>query len=121
MRDGLELNNRAELLESTLAAAAQDQRTVDDQRRSTAPLLEGMSFHDSIRHDDDRGSVTEIFDPRWGWHGDPLVLTSADMGVQAPTPHAATTFAGPVIKSRLPIPRIAFRCPRDVTPLSRRR
>jgi len=77
MRDGLELNNRAELLESTLAAAAQDQRTVDDQRRSTAPLLDGMSFHDSIRHDDDRGSVTEIFDPRWGWHGDPLVFSYA--------------------------------------------
>lgn len=59
------------LLEETLHPAVQDQRTVDEQRRSTAPLLDGMSFYESIRHDDDRGSVTELFDPRWGWHPDP--------------------------------------------------
>jgi dTDP-4-dehydrorhamnose 3,5-epimerase len=61
-------------LEATLAAAVQDQRTVDDQRRSTAPLLDGMSFRDLVRHDDDRGTVMEIYDPRWAWHADPLVF-----------------------------------------------
>ena len=66
---------RPSILEETLAAAVQDQRTVDEQRRSTAPLLDGMSFYDSIRHNDDRGSVTEIYDPRWGWHPDPLVFS----------------------------------------------
>lgn len=64
----------ADPLDATLAAAVQDQRTVDDQRRSTAPLLDGMSFHDLIRHDDDRGTVMEIYDPRWGWHEEPLVF-----------------------------------------------
>ena len=63
------------ILERTLAAAVQDQQTVDAQRKSIAPLLDGMSFHDSIRHDDDRGSVTELYDPRWGWHSDPLVFS----------------------------------------------
>lgn len=53
------------LLDVTLDAAKQDQRTVDDNRRSVAPLLDGMSFYESIRHNDDRGSVTEIYDPRW--------------------------------------------------------
>src|SRR5690606_13630780 len=62
-------------LERTLAAAAQDQRTVDDQRRSIAPLVDGMSFYDSVRYDDDRGSVTELFDPRWNLHPDPLVFS----------------------------------------------
>jgi dTDP-4-dehydrorhamnose 3,5-epimerase len=63
------------ILEKTLAAAVQDQRTVDDQRRSIALMLDGMSFHETVRHDDDRGSVTEIYDPRWNWHPDPLVYS----------------------------------------------
>ncbi|CAN7611971.1 hypothetical protein LJR235_004527 [Pararhizobium sp. LjRoot235] len=77
MRVGVDATDQEELLQSTLAASAQDQRTVDDRRRSTAPLLDGMSFYDTNRHDDDRGSVTEIFDPRWGWHSDPLVFSYA--------------------------------------------
>ena len=67
----------ADLIQATLVAAVKDQRTVDEQRRSTAPLLDGMSFHESIRHDDDRGSVTEIFDPRWNWHPDPMVFSDS--------------------------------------------
>lgn len=63
------------LLDVTLDAAKQDQRTVDDNRRSVAPLLDGMSFYESIRHNDDRGSVTEIYDQRWNWHPDPLVFS----------------------------------------------
>jgi dTDP-4-dehydrorhamnose 3,5-epimerase len=63
------------ILEETLAASVQDQRTVDAERQSIAPLLDGMSFYDSIRHDDERGSVTELYDPRWGWHSEPLVFS----------------------------------------------
>lgn len=75
MHDTIDLSDREALLRATLAASSQDQRTVDDQRRSTTPLLDGMSFHDSVRHDDDRGSVTEIFDPRWGWSDEPMVFS----------------------------------------------
>jgi dTDP-4-dehydrorhamnose 3,5-epimerase len=63
------------ILERTLEAARQDQQTVNEQRKSNAPLLDGMSIYESIRHDDDRGSVTELYDPRWGWHPDPLVFS----------------------------------------------
>lgn len=63
------------LLNTTLNASKQDQETVDHNRRSIAPLLDGMSFHESIRHNDDRGSVTEIYDPRWNWHPDPMVFS----------------------------------------------
>lgn len=58
-----------------LAAAVQAQRTVDEGRRAIVSLLDGMSFCDSIRRDDERGSVTELYDPRWGWHPAPLVFS----------------------------------------------
>lgn len=60
------------LLEKTLAAAQQDQQTTSQARERIVDLPDGASFHDSIRHNDDRGSVTEMFDPRWNWHNDPL-------------------------------------------------
>lgn len=66
---------RERILAAMLEASVQDQRTVDDNRRSIAPLLDGMSVREGIRHDDDRGSVTEIYDPRWNWHPDPLVFS----------------------------------------------
>lgn len=75
MATDAEMADRQGMLEAMLEAAVQDQRTVDDNRRSIAPLLDGMSLRDGIRHDDDRGSVTEIYDPRWGWHPDPLVFS----------------------------------------------
>ena len=73
MKDGAS-SRSGSLLDLTLSGAIQDVRTVDDQRRSIVPLLDGMSFHESVRHDDDRGSVRELYDPRWGWHPDPLVF-----------------------------------------------
>lgn len=63
------------ILDKTLARAVQDQRTVDDNRTSIAKLVDGMTIRNSVRHDDDRGSVTEVYDPRWGWHQDPLVFS----------------------------------------------
>lgn len=75
MTDSVFEARRPSSLEETLAAAVQDQRTVDDQHRSTALLLDGMSFRDLVRHDDDRGSVMEIYDPRWDWHPEPLVFS----------------------------------------------
>jgi dTDP-4-dehydrorhamnose 3,5-epimerase len=61
------------LLELTLAAAKRDEETVKDGV-PIAKLLDGMSFHDSVTHRDDRGSVTELYDPRWTWHKEPLVF-----------------------------------------------
>ena len=30
-------------------------------------LPDGVSFRDAVTHVDDRGSVCEVFDPRWSW------------------------------------------------------
>ena len=48
--------------------------TPDGQSLQQVP--EGVSFRDAITHTDERGSVCEIFDPRWGWHEDPLRCSS---------------------------------------------
>jgi dTDP-4-dehydrorhamnose 3,5-epimerase len=62
------------ILDLTLAAAEKDRQTTDENRNRLIDLPFGASFRASIRHDDDRGSVTELFDPRWNWHPDPLVF-----------------------------------------------
>lgn len=61
------------ILEQTLAGAKKDQQSTDDARESIVSLPEGASFHDSVHNVDDRGSLTELYDPRWAWHPDPLV------------------------------------------------
>jgi len=60
------------LLERTLDAASRDVQTVTPEGASLAPLLEGMSIHRSPTHSDERGTLTEIFDPRWEFHEEPL-------------------------------------------------
>lgn len=62
-----------ELLERTLEAAERDRQTVTTKGAPTAPLLDGMSIHRSPTHTDERGTLTEMLDPRWGWHPDPMV------------------------------------------------
>lgn len=37
-------------------------------------LPAGVNFRPAITHLDARGSVCELFDPRWQWHADPLVF-----------------------------------------------
>jgi dTDP-4-dehydrorhamnose 3,5-epimerase len=61
------------LLDLTLAAAQKDRETVRAGVR-LARMIDGLTFQDLTTHRDDRGSVTEIFDPRWNWHSDPLVF-----------------------------------------------
>lgn len=57
------------------ANEVQDRQTVTPAGESLAPLPEGVTFHDVTTHVDDRGWVVEAFDPRWGWHADPLVFS----------------------------------------------
>ena len=57
-----------------MAAAARDRQTVTSESVPVAGLLHGMSVHRSRVHTDDRGTLTEMFDPRWGWHPDPMVF-----------------------------------------------
>jgi dTDP-4-dehydrorhamnose 3,5-epimerase len=63
------------LLDTTLAAAVKDGQTVSTDGKSLRRLTEGVVMRDLPVHADDRGSVMEMFDPRWNWHPDPIVFT----------------------------------------------
>ena len=62
------------LLDLTLAAAKRDVATVTAAGVVKQRLTEGVIFKELPTHVDARGSVVELFDPRWQWHPDPLVF-----------------------------------------------
>ena len=45
-----------------------DAATVNTAGESVTPLPVGVSFRPAPTQFDDRGSVCELYDPRWGWH-----------------------------------------------------
>ncbi len=51
-----------------------DVQTVTSDGRRLAPLPEGMVVRDLVTHTDDRGTVCELYDPRWGVSPDQLVF-----------------------------------------------
>ena len=61
-------------LERTLAGALKDRQMVTPEGKSFASSIEGVSIRDLTTHTDGRGTVTELYDPRWQWHPDPLVF-----------------------------------------------
>ena len=61
-------------LEETLAAAKRDRQTVTPEGVPLRRLTEGVVIRELPTHVDDRGSVVEMFDPRWQWHPEPLVF-----------------------------------------------
>ncbi len=60
------------MIEATLN---QDVQTVTPEGECVERLPAGVTFHDVVTHVDGRGSVVELYDPRWGWHSDPLVFS----------------------------------------------
>lgn len=52
---------------------ARDQQTVTADGEPLGRLVDGMRIRRLRTHVDDRGSIMEVMDPRWGWHDDPLV------------------------------------------------
>ncbi|HEX8664741.1 MAG TPA: dTDP-4-dehydrorhamnose 3,5-epimerase family protein [Beijerinckiaceae bacterium] len=64
----------AATLDDTLKSAVRDVATVASDGRPLQPLIEGVSFRPAPTHADVRGSVVEMFDPRWQWYPDPLVF-----------------------------------------------
>ncbi|MDA0577898.1 MAG: dTDP-4-dehydrorhamnose 3,5-epimerase family protein [Verrucomicrobia bacterium] len=51
-----------------------DPATVNAAGEILQQLPYGVTFRDAVTHIDDRGTVCELFDPRWQWHSDPLVF-----------------------------------------------
>ena len=50
-----------------------DPQTVTAEGTPVGTLAAGVTFRDGPLHIDARGSIRELFDPRWNWHPDPLV------------------------------------------------
>jgi dTDP-4-dehydrorhamnose 3,5-epimerase len=56
-----------------LDQARKDEATVDEDGRALQELIEGVEVRRPPTHADERGTLTEIYDERWGFTDDPLV------------------------------------------------
>ncbi|CAN5709293.1 dTDP-4-dehydrorhamnose 3,5-epimerase family protein [soil metagenome] len=65
----------SDLSEQLEQSSQRDGMTVTPDGQSCTPMVEGVRMRDLVLHTDDRGTVCEMFDPRWNWHPDPLVFT----------------------------------------------
>ncbi len=63
------------LLDVTLAAAKRDEALVRSDATPCRRLTQDVVIRRLITHVDDRGSLTELYDPRWGVHNEPLVFS----------------------------------------------
>ena len=66
--------HKRSLLDVTLAAAAPDGQLATPDGQPVRRLTEGMNIRRLPTIEDARGSVTELFDPRWNWSPVPLVF-----------------------------------------------
>lgn len=62
------------LLDVTIASASRDRQMATPEGRRVARLTDGVHIRPLTTHVDARGSVMELFDPRWAWHPDPLLF-----------------------------------------------
>jgi dTDP-4-dehydrorhamnose 3,5-epimerase len=62
------------LLDATLDAARRDRQMATADGKLVRRLTHGVQIRKLTTHVDARGSVVELFDPRWNWHPDPLVF-----------------------------------------------
>lgn len=65
------MTSERSLLDLTLGAARRDQQTVTSGGDPIGRLTEGVQIRNLAAHIDPRGSVIELFDPKW--HPDPMV------------------------------------------------
>lgn len=57
-----------------MSAPRKDEPTVSPGGESLDPLPVGVTFHDVITQVDERGTVFELFDLRWGWRPLPVAF-----------------------------------------------
>ena len=55
------------------SAPVPDRPTVTPDGEPIDGLVDGVTLRDIVTHTDERGTLFELFDPRWDWHPDPLV------------------------------------------------
>lgn len=71
------MNNKPadSVLENTIAAAIRDAATVSTEGVPLQRLTHGVKKRRLVTHTDSRGTVTELFDPRWADQQEPLVFS----------------------------------------------
>jgi dTDP-4-dehydrorhamnose 3,5-epimerase len=55
-------------------AIRRDSQTVTSEGAPVGDLPEGLQLRELITHADERGTICELFDPRWGVQADPMVF-----------------------------------------------
>jgi dTDP-4-dehydrorhamnose 3,5-epimerase len=70
-----EASSEQALFDKLLDAAKRDEQTVTAEGKPARRLTHGVTFREVPTHADLRGSVIELYDPRWEWHPDPLVFS----------------------------------------------
>src|SRR5688572_5671732 len=68
-------NPHQSLADRLLAAAVQDRQTVTREGVEVVPVIHGVRSWRVPTHSDERGSVTELYNPAWNWHPEPLVYS----------------------------------------------
>jgi dTDP-4-dehydrorhamnose 3,5-epimerase len=56
-----------------LQEAKRDVATVTPRGQTLAQIPDGVTFYNLTAQIDERGSIRELYDPRWGWLPEPLV------------------------------------------------
>lgn len=74
MSDPSERERQVAKYDQLFEAAQKDVATVTPEGQPLGRLADGVVVRPLPTHVDQRGTVTELFDPRWGWHEDPLVF-----------------------------------------------
>ena len=67
-------NTTQSILDVTMAAAVRDRQMAAPDGSRMGRLIDGMRIKPLTTHADARGSITELYDPRWNWHEAPLVF-----------------------------------------------
>ncbi|MEY2443127.1 MAG: dTDP-4-dehydrorhamnose 3,5-epimerase [bacterium] len=57
------------------SSSVPDRQTVTPDGQPVDRLVHGMDIREITTHTDDRGTVFELFDQRWGWHDEPVVFS----------------------------------------------
>ncbi|MEM9012843.1 MAG: dTDP-4-dehydrorhamnose 3,5-epimerase family protein [Pseudomonadota bacterium] len=57
-----------------MEAAKKDAQMVTSDGTPVGRLADGVTVRPLVTHADERGTVCEMYDPRWNWHPDPLVF-----------------------------------------------
>src|SRR5262245_240162 len=59
--------------------ARKDPQTVTADGQRVERLIEGVVVRNAVTHEDDRGELSEIFNPAWGVTSEPLVYVYQSM------------------------------------------